>query len=542
MQLKLNIGYCTLKMPPLNMKLDNNEMQPLNMKLDNNEDFFQLEDIYSLLSEMYYVIGYQRFEEYFPRKILDKDDKDDDYIRYSELLGDLGCGYQNALYLKKILFYEIKDYLDSYKTNTDKIVLTGDKQIAFYRSFSSLIKQEKDLFPAYALMSHDKEELLQRISLAYNRLTSKYNALIFDIFTEDKEEWSKRLENLRVKKPYIWVRLTNAITNYNYQKALGESSSNDILSQIVGILKNTFFDNFLKKTWLLVLTTIYLPVCHTYHLMVPTPPINSNNSYDNLKQLLDTIYTPDFDSELTDYFQKFNLVSTSAETLYCCKLVDSHNLSFATIPKDMFFLNPLIKQVVDVLSLYYEDGDNRKKTRKTPLHTRCFAIMSVSGEKYATISGFNSALTQHFKHHLTAANYKVIDAPGDTRYYLSGSHYITLGEVKALNLSKYNDAMRGLFSCCERKLLTVLYPMTQGYDSIIYVKYAPCYKCKDAIVQLAAGFTNAQTLKVKHPPKLSRSDRRVCTDKKVQKLKRKKDYNVALKLYHEIQKHQIHVN
>lgn len=132
---------------------------------------------------------------------------------------------------------------------------------------------------------------------------------------------------------------------------------------------------------------------------------------------------------------------------------------------------------------------------------RCIAVMRVDAIKYVALSGYSIP----GKKLLTALRpelpqYTIAELSEDTRYYFDKDPmcYITLAEYEKSACAAVNDLSAQMFSCCERKLLTMLYDGTVIQKVRIYVKLKPCKVCRRAIEARSISMDDVHSLKKYH--------------------------------------------
>ncbi len=112
---------------------------------------------------------------------------------------------------------------------------------------------------------------------------------------------------------------------------------------------------------------------------------------------------------------------------------------------------------------------------------RCYSLMWSKKVriKYFALSGvekeqhYGELIKKMVPEHL---HYEQVMLNGDVRYYFNDKDYFSYRDVKGEEDKK---RIRKLVSCCERKLLTKVTDLSNGYH--MFIKLEPCEKCKRAL-------------------------------------------------------------
>lgn len=100
------------------------------------------------------------------------------------------------------------------------------------------------------------------------------------------------------------------------------------------------------------------------------------------------------------------------------------------------------------------------------VRTKYFALSGIDREQY-----YGNLLMKLVPKHLY---YEQVMLNDDVRYYFKNKDYFSYGEISHKDRKK----IKGLMSCCERKLLTKATDL--NYEYHMFIKLEPCEKCKRA--------------------------------------------------------------
>lgn len=117
----------------------------------------------------------------------------------------------------------------------------------------------------------------------------------------------------------------------------------------------------------------------------------------------------------------------------------------------------------------------------------CFAGMKYRKIQYAAISGElmqgEDKLEEILKNRY---GIKLVKISNSVRYYINKNEYITYEDfIKWRTVNACDDRFLRMFSCCERKLLTICYKdKYNNHDCCMYITLEPCDMCIRAIKHL----------------------------------------------------------
>ena len=112
----------------------------------------------------------------------------------------------------------------------------------------------------------------------------------------------------------------------------------------------------------------------------------------------------------------------------------------------------------------------------------CIGIMWVLTERYITLSGYPHKWLNDLLSANLPALYKIISDSAEMRYYINTKNYITNAEYRIWVKKSSQKENNRMFSCCERRLLTVLYNETYRCPFVrLFVRFEPCELCLRAL-------------------------------------------------------------
>lgn len=143
-------------------------------------------------------------------------------------------------------------------------------------------------------------------------------------------------------------------------------------------------------------------------------------------------------------------------------------------------LQPVIESIEQISGAFPEI-----KERYIEKKRGCLAGMKFLKRQYAAISGISikgeDELGEKLRERYGISLVKLSPA---VRYYFTNNRYITYHDFfDWKNMYSCKDSFLRMFSCCERKLLTVCYELKKckNQDCLMYVTLAPCQMCIRAI-------------------------------------------------------------
>lgn len=184
------------------------------------------------------------------------------------------------------------------------------------------------------------------------------------------------------------------------------------------------------------------------------------------------------DNILNEYIREINKITFKRQM----KLQEDMLLCYMQNPVSSRSLYFHMKDIVDALI----SCEKAYKYYFSKLSNGCVATMNFNNTNYFTLSGGSKG--DEIIDLITSGKYKKVKCSDDVRYYYDKNLFITLKKQKE-SFDKYklyytnseiNLVMR-MFSCCERKLLTMLYGNGGHGEAKIYVKFKPCFMCERAI-------------------------------------------------------------
>lgn len=196
------------------------------------------------------------------------------------------------------------------------------------------------------------------------------------------------------------------------------------------------------------------------------------NLYENMKIDISAL---DFNSPFHELLKKFDIITLDYQNSLNQNMLLSYSISSLNT-KQFTKINEINTLINILLQTGLADDYVCKKTR-------CFAIMKLDGNSYASLSGIS---TKHIYPDVLANLkkffYDVIISVDNTKYYYDKTKYISYEDyVKFPALNNTNN--NRMFSCCERKILAYLEDNNLNIDpkTKIYVRFNPCYMCDRAL-------------------------------------------------------------
>lgn len=301
-------------------------------------------------------------------------------------------------------------------------------------------------------------------------------------------------DNLYKENPMLFKRLFNAMIDIDVHGQHGDPyryTAGNIIRwfELFSALKDKAFGIDGEVAWLCFLLSIFEPVCST------TDRIDW--SYTNLDEDWSRKLNRAI-AEVTDQIERTlssKIFDTQKEMLSCYILKPIQPDAFDS---RLSVLIDAIKQ----LAKRKEYGDQLKRYLDDKEKSGCIAIMHSDSKHYVALSGgeYQNRYSEDLKQ-ILGPHFKVVQLNPKVRYYHSKSSFVTYGEYERWKQANGFDesklcVVKGMFSCCERKLLTELYDKGECQYTI-YVKKKVCSKCGLALKD----FDKSQGIKgiIKYP-------------------------------------------
>lgn len=419
------------------------EFLPLDFRMD---DLSNNEDLLDILKEFYYITAYEKIDNEFSE--LKKERLND--------LNSLDTFHSNLLDIKHMFYIEINNSFNKLLNNSKREELNNN---SFNNSLLKLYDNLVDL--AFNLTNEISSEYIQS-----NILASEYMQRIVSTDYEFISEQPYHVPRHRsggypsVFMP-ILKKLYNELTNFHKENELLFLSFFDLIIA----LKKRYSNPLFEKLYLSILTLLF------YYY--PIAKVEGTDPKHNLETIINIPYENDYDKieqAIAAYSKFFDLASIKRQEDYQTLFL---NCISYPLPTDK--LNKNIKTILNILNSHKELNSRYIANSGHG----CYAVMNVDGKRYAALSGISDYSWLLKKLLGESSSYQVVSVNQSIRYYYDSEHFFYYSDVP----QSYNNKwpVNRMFSCCERKLLTILYKNNSFNSYHIYVKKKPCFMCQRAI-------------------------------------------------------------
>lgn len=419
------------------------ESLPLDFRID---DTLNNEYLLNILKEFYYVTAYEKIDNDFLK--LKKERLND--------LNSLDTLHSNLLDIKHIFYMEINNSFKKLLNDTEIKELGNN-------SFNDLLLRLYDNLADLALNLTDEisPEYLQNNIFELEYMQN--NIISVSEYSSEESYPMRRPRSgcyLSVFMP-IFKKLCNELKNFHKKNELLFLTFFDLIIA----LKKRYSNPLYEKLYLSVLTLLF----YNY----PIAKIDGIDPKQNLENIIKIPYEDDYnkiEQAIAAYSKFFDRTSIKRQEEYQTFFLDCTSYS---LPTDKF--NKNIKTILDILNSH---EDLKSRYTANDGHG-CYAVMNIDGKKYAALSGISDNSLLLKKLFGKSSSYQVVSVNQNIRYYYDSEHFFNYSDVP----QSYNNKwpVKRMFSCCERKLLTVLYKNNSFKSYHIYVKKKPCFMCQRAI-------------------------------------------------------------
>lgn len=348
------------------------------------------------------------------------------------------------------------------------------------RSKSNLIEKLEILDMQHESLMISKKFLWKEIDRGIEFLkrdcTNEFDIILVDYYEHAirnsffyvyQSRWNYELmEKLYYYDITLWKEVAHALVDLKYDFKYHHNIY--LMNRNVWRLLSNFRDNKMghigTKIWMLFLISIFFEHDKDFHSNVRKMDI------ENMKEYLDLIssYQKQIDTQL---IKEQRAIQNDMLDLYYFKMHSKEQDVFTSKTYDIV---KALQRIPELKKKYLSDKG-------------CFAIMTNGGKKYAAISGFHheSSILEKFFRDTLNNEYELIRLGLSTIYYYNDESYITYemfndNKLKCKEIQNV-DYEKGMFSCCERKLLGELFDRGVKGKNTIYIKMKPCKMCARAL-------------------------------------------------------------
>jgi hypothetical protein len=408
--------HITIKDNDLSKDLDNYNDKKLPMSSEGKFD----DDLYDLLNELHFVIGYQRIVEENNNQINENENKNkkiQNLIKTDKYHSDL-------MYLKKVFYCEVNERLENLESIFDSRDIDLDVNKFYMYGWHKYFPNNFDLDITYNF-------LIQ--ILRYYSHYSKNSYAIINVLLQIGNQLNK-------------------IDSHNIDMNFLEVA--DTILRISFIFKDEDLDEELQLYGLVLFIYFFEILCHDI------PGFKTNSSLIEFVEYFDQITSYEQNKTQNNLLMCYQTIEIKKSTFY------SRINSFAEILRSNTDIQGKYIQGTKCFATMNYNGE------------RYFSLSGSEetegrlNKKYKTI--FDS---------LQEARFKKIQLNYDTRYYYKAKYFILYEDYQNYikNGGNKDDGMDRLFSCCERKLLTYLYKQPKTSSFQMYIKFKPCKMCERAL-------------------------------------------------------------
>lgn len=415
-------------------------------------------ELYKALNEIHYTVATQRICETkydIPVPGSGKDCLTEQLcIHNLSMLDEL---HNQFLLAKKIFFCEISESLERFSNykQEEKLYIPDDLIASFSEEF--LMVMDNFSMTNYTANSFYLREHFDNLEKKLYNLLEKSNES--QIFHTDLRDAIKSIIEC----------IQNDIDKKHYGPVSRKTA--ELIDKFITLLrKKHVFGLYGEIIWLICFLYKYRTVLH--YVANDKLEFPSIQECIHLEPLLDVIrkYVSIF-----DYWSNRCICDIEFNMLVCYQThVSKHDFETR--------INEIIKAL----------KSNKEIWKKYSLKSgaSCFAAMNHKGINYASLSGINIDYFEDDVKKILSGKYVLIGINENVRYYYfqnSYTKYIQYSyykknptEINRLIENQHINKLNAkrMFSCCEKKLLTVLYGKKGEF--IIYVKYKPCPMCEKA--------------------------------------------------------------
>lgn len=419
------------------------------------------DSLYQTLHEIYYTVSYQRINE-TEYGMYSHEPKDQISPKESCLntLAQLDKDHSSLLLANKIFFCEVHgslQRLDSYMQDQEPFFLE-DQIISFSNKFLHVVNK-------FSYYSYTVSKLF-----------------LIEYFTNNKS-LSEVMWLVSQKDPASHKRIKKSIDS------ILDSLQKDLKKHPLGLASRTTvakiekFINLIRKCSVF---GIYGEIIWFINFLYKYRKIVSIDSYDinehlTFHPLTHTMDLHDFIDFVRNYISSF--MEWSNQKMYAFQndmlLCYSAKISRRNFDSEVTYLLKCLKLNKSIWHKYSFKSQNG-----------CFAAMNFKGGNFAALSGVKVNNLENDIQKILSGKYELVTFNRNVRYYycfFKCNKYIQYSfyekysdEINRLvEKGNFKLSLKRMFSCCEKKLLTVLYGKTGQYT--IYVKYNPCRMCVKAL-------------------------------------------------------------